>query len=181
MLFLTMGLIGCGGQEVPEILEYSLTISSTEGGSVTTPGEGTSTYDEGAVVDLVATPDAGYHFVDWTGNVSTISNVHRAATSITMNGEYSIMANFEVDPPVQYTLTILSWPGGSVIIPGKGSFTYDAGTVVNLVATPASGHQFRKWTGDVGTIANVNAASTNITMNGTYYICANFREEDTCG
>ncbi|MCJ7576035.1 MAG: hypothetical protein MUO80_05110 [Dehalococcoidia bacterium] len=34
---------------------------------------------------------------------------------------------------------------------------------------------------DVGTIANVNAASTNITMNGTYYICANFREEDTCG
>jgi hypothetical protein len=34
---------------------------------------------------------------------------------------------------------------------------------------------------DVGTIANVNAASTNITMNGNCYIRANFREEDTCG
>jgi hypothetical protein len=33
----------------------------------------------------------------------------------------------------------------------------------------------------VGTIANVNAASTNITMNGNYYICTDFREEDTCG
>ncbi len=67
MLFLTMGLIGCGGQEVPEILEYSLTISSAEGGSVITPSEGTSTYDEGAVVDLVATPDAGVSFcrLDW--------------------------------------------------------------------------------------------------------------------
>jgi hypothetical protein len=33
-----------------------LTISSTEGGSVTTPGEGTFTYGEETVVNLVATP-----------------------------------------------------------------------------------------------------------------------------
>ena len=39
--------------------EYDLTINSTVGGSVTTPGEGTFTYDEVTVVNLMATPDSG--------------------------------------------------------------------------------------------------------------------------
>ena len=47
MLAVSMGLIGCGGEAVPELTQCNLTISSTEGGSVTMPGEGTFTYDEG--------------------------------------------------------------------------------------------------------------------------------------
>ena len=54
---------------------YNLTISGTEEGSVTTPGEGTHTYDEGTVVDLVADAEQGYEFVNWTGDVITIGNV----------------------------------------------------------------------------------------------------------
>ena len=77
--------------------EYTLTIISTEGGSLTTPGEGTYTYDEGDGVDLVATPDAGYHFANWTGDVGTIADVNAAITTITMNGDYAITANF-LDP-----------------------------------------------------------------------------------
>jgi len=76
-----------------------LTISSTAGGNVTTPGEGTSIYEKGTVVDLVATPDAGYHFDNWTGNVSTIADVEDATTTITMQDDYSITANFEADAP----------------------------------------------------------------------------------
>ena len=79
--------------------KYDLTISSTAGGSVTTPGEGTSTYDEGTVVDLVAAPDAGYDFVNWTGDVGTIADVGDATTTITMNDNYSITANFEEEEP----------------------------------------------------------------------------------
>ncbi len=74
--------------------EYALFINSTEGGSVTTPGEGMFTCDEGTVVNLVATPDAGYLFVNWTGNVGTIAAVNNATATITMNGNYSITANF---------------------------------------------------------------------------------------
>jgi hypothetical protein len=55
-------------------------------------------------------------------------------------------------------------------------FTYDTGTVVNLVATPEEGYRFDEWTGDVGTIADVHAATTTITMNGDYSITANFEE-----
>lgn len=73
-----------------------LTISSTAGGNVTTPGEGTFAYDEGMVVDLVATPNTSYRFVNWTGDVGTVDNVNAAATNITMGGNYSISANFAV-------------------------------------------------------------------------------------
>jgi uncharacterized protein YkwD len=75
-----------------------ITITSTAGGSVTTPGEGTFTYTEGRVVTLVAQPQAGYQFVTWTGNVDTIANLNATATTITANDSYSIRANFLEDP-----------------------------------------------------------------------------------
>jgi len=83
---------------LPIILDvgaYNLTISSTSGGNVTTPGEGTFTYNASEVVDLVAAADSGYHFANWTGDVSTIGNVNSATTNITMNGNYTIVANFK--------------------------------------------------------------------------------------
>jgi len=73
---------------------YTLTISSTAGGDVTTPVEGAHTYSAGTVVNLTATPDAEYHFVNWTGNVA---NVNAATTTITMNSDHSVTANFGFD------------------------------------------------------------------------------------
>ena len=168
-----------GDPPVPPEVQYDLTIDSTTGGTVTTPGEGTFPYDAGTVVPLAASPDDGYEFVDWTGDVGTIANGSAASTSITMNGNYAITANFGVIPPaVEYDLIISSTAGGSVTTPGEGTFPYDAGTVVTLVASPAGGYDFVNWTGDVGTIANGSAASTSITMNGDYSIVANFAEEE---
>ena len=158
------------------VKQYDLSINSTGGGSVTTPGEGVFPYDDGTVVDLVAEPAEGYHFVNWTGNVSTIADVEAASTNITMNDSYSITANFELDEG-WYSLTISSTGGGSVTEPGEGVFAYDEGTVVDLVTTPGAGYRFVEWTGDVGTIADINAVATNITMNGDCYsITANFEE-----
>jgi uncharacterized repeat protein (TIGR02543 family) len=53
-------------------------------------------------------------------------------------------------------------------------FTYNAGMIVRVVAEPEEGYHFVKWTGDLDTIANVNAATTVITMQGNYEITANF-------
>jgi uncharacterized repeat protein (TIGR02543 family) len=153
---------------------HSVTISSTEGGSVTTPGEGTFIYDEGDEVKLVATPDPGYQFVNWTGDLGTIANVNAATTTITMNDAYSLTANFQ--ELAEYDLTTSSTTGGSVAVPGEGTFTYYDGTVVNLVATANSGYYFINWTGDVGTITNVNAPTTTVTMNDNYSITANFEQ-----
>jgi hypothetical protein len=157
---------------------YNITISSTEGGSVTTPGEGTFVYNEGTVLDLAAEADESYRFVNWTGDVGTITDVNDATTTITMNGDYSITANFE--EIVEYELTISSTGGGVVTTPGEGTFTYGEGDEVNLVATPNAGYRFVSWIGDVGTIADVKAAATTITMNGDYSITANFRSQIDC-
>ena len=95
---LIAGMAGCsyispsGGPDYGE--SYVLTIISTTGGSVTNPREGTFTYAEGEVVNLLAEPEEGYQFVNWTGNVSTIANVNSAITAITANDSYSIRANF---------------------------------------------------------------------------------------
>ena len=154
------------------VIEYHLCISSTEGGSVTTPGEGRFRYcqEQGESVILVATPDPGYRFVKWTGDVSTIANVNAPTTTITVNDDYCITGNFAKP----YNLTTSSTEGGSVTTPGEGKYTYDAGKVIDLVATPDAGYQFVNWTGDVGTIVNVNTAITTITMNDDYSITANF-------
>jgi len=163
-------------QEVSPV-QYSLTISSTTGGLVTAPGQGTFSYNAGTVVNLVAVPDSGHRFVNWTGNTVTIADINAAVTNITMSGTYSITANFEEIPPVQYRLTINSTEGGNVTTPGEGTFTYGEGTVVILIAEAGEGYWFVEWTGDVDTIANVYAAMTNITMSGNYSIAANFGSE----
>lgn len=177
---------GNGGNGGDSCESYTLTIDSTAGGVVavnssTIPAKAMFIYGAGTMVGLNATPDSGYQFVKWTGDVGTIDNPHASEIIINVNGNYYIMANFEVPPPVQYRLVIFGTAGGSVTTPGEDGFTYDAGTVVNLVATPARGYRFAKWTGDVDTISSVNTASTTIAMNGNYYICAHFREEHTCG
>jgi len=158
----------------PPKLRCDLTISSTTGGSVTIPGEGTFPYDEATVVNLTARAEEGYRFINWTGDVDTIDDVSASSTRIAINDIYSITANFGVAPPVQYNLTISSTVGGWVTTPGQGTFTYNASTVVNLVASALGCYQFVNWTGNVDTIANVSSASTTITMNGNCSIIANF-------
>ena len=162
------GMVGC----VSSPTEYRLTISSTEGGDVTTPGEGTSAYDEGEVVELVAEAREGYRFVNWTGDVDDVANVEDATTTITMEGDYSLTASFE--EVALYHLTVSSTEGGSVTTPGEGTFPYDGGQAVNLVATPDAGWQFLNWTGDVDDVANVEDATTTITMSRDCSITANF-------
>ena len=171
---LVVGMAGCVG-EASSAVRYDLTITSGEGGSVTDPGEGTFTVDSGRVVDLVATATIGYRFVSWTGSVSTIANPYAASTTITVNGNYSITANFEQAEVTYYRLTVGVTGSGSTS-PTVGQHTYAAGTVVPIVATPASGYDFVGWSGHMDTIANVNAASTTITMNDDYSIIANFEE-----
>ncbi len=74
--------------------QNSLTVSSTEGGEVIIPGEGSSAYDTGTAVDLVAVAEEGYYFVNWSGDVGTVASVFAATTTVTMDADYSIIANF---------------------------------------------------------------------------------------
>jgi TRAP-type C4-dicarboxylate transport system substrate-binding protein len=77
----------------------------------------------------------------------------------------------------QYTLTTASTAGGSVF-PAAGDHSYSTGQVVDITATPASdNYQFVNWTGDVDDVADVNAATTTITMDASASITANFQSK----
>src|SRR4030042_1106107 len=110
------------------LLSYDLAADSTDGGHVASPGEDTFPYDCGTVVALVAAAEEGYYFVNWTGDVDNIANINAPTTTITMEGDYSVIANFEQIPPEQFVLTTSSTDGGSVATPGAGHSPYDEGT-----------------------------------------------------
>ena len=92
---LIAGVVGC---VPPPGGPYELTIRSTTGGNVTAPGEAAFTYPAGTVVNLVAEAEEGYQFYEWTanwaGSVDTVDDVNAATTTITMNYQYYITANF---------------------------------------------------------------------------------------
>ncbi|MGI6595697.1 MAG: InlB B-repeat-containing protein [Candidatus Ratteibacteria bacterium] len=150
-----------------------LDISATAGGSVEAPGEGEFYYYEtNQQVNLVAEAADGYYFVNWTGDTDKIVNVNAASTTITMDGNYTITANFVQDNT--HSLTVSTSTGGNVETPGLGVYYYNNGTEVNIKAVASAGYHFVKWTGNTGTIVNVDSAETKITMNGNYNITATF-------
>jgi hypothetical protein len=170
-VLLAVGLMGCAAAPT----QYTLTVTSTEGGQVTIPDEGTLSYYEGEEVSLTAVAENGYQFAHWAGDVSTIADPDAASTTIVMNDDYSIVANFCVTPVSYYILTVTVNGNGSTS-PSAGQHTYAAGTVVAVTAAPAGGHRFVNWTGDVDAIAHVVGATTTVSMDADCSIMANFEE-----
>jgi internalin A len=77
---------------------FTLTISSTEGGSVVEPGEGDFSHTNLTIVNVNAVAEPGYRFVNWTGtavDVGKVSNPDLANTTVTMEADYTLQANFE--------------------------------------------------------------------------------------
>ena len=78
----------------PPPTRYRLTIITTGSGVVGLDPSG-GEYDEGTTVTLRASPEIGYRFVDWGGNLSGSTN----PTMITMNSDKTVEASFERLPP----------------------------------------------------------------------------------
>lgn len=94
IIMLLVAMVMLGAANCDDAGSYQLTVSSTGGGSVTAPGEGTRTYAAGTVVQIVAKADQGYEFRGWSGDTGQIANHNSASTTITMNDNYSITASF---------------------------------------------------------------------------------------
>jgi len=96
-IFLIVAVIVVGAAACDGAGTYQLAISCTSGGNVTAPGEGTFPYPAGTLVQLLAAPNDGYQFGSWTGDIEHIANPNAASTTITMSGNYAIVANFGTD------------------------------------------------------------------------------------
>jgi uncharacterized repeat protein (TIGR02543 family) len=132
--------------------EYSLTVSTVGSGSVVkSPSQGT--YHYGDVVQLTATPAAGYSFSGWS------SGLTGNPASVTITGDTVVTAYFA---QIEYTLTVSASPaeGGSVTKnPDLAHFHYN--DVVQLTAISSAGYSFAGWSGGL----SGNPASFTITGN----------------
>lgn len=67
-----------------------LSLSSTAGGSVISPGEGSYTYDYDAAVRIEARTDPGFIFVGWSGDLTSTQN----PLFVTLTDDFILRANF---------------------------------------------------------------------------------------
>ena len=74
--------------EPPAPTQYTLTVTASEGGTVSTEG---GTYDEGTEVTVTATPDDGYEFIEWDGNDNQSNSF-----TVSINSNLTIQANFQI-------------------------------------------------------------------------------------
>ena len=144
--------------------QYTLTVTLTGSGSVS-KNPNKATYNDGEQVTLMATPNSGYSFSGWSGDINGNTNPY----ALTMNGNKNITTNFTQNPPTRYTLTVNVTGLGSVSKnPNKS--TYNDGEQVTLTAISNSGYSFSSWSGDLSGTAN----PTSITMNSPKNVIANF-------
>jgi uncharacterized repeat protein (TIGR02543 family) len=140
---------------------YTLSVNVVGSGTVSKDPD-LLNYPEGSVVTLTATPDLGWSFSGWSGDLSGNTN----PTTIAMSSDKTVTATFIMN---QYTLTINKVGTGSVTKnPNKATYTH--GETVTLTAIPDSGWIFSSWSGDL-------TGSTNpgtITMTGDKIVTATF-------
>ena len=82
--------------EAPETYTITVTANPAAGGIVTGAGE----YVEGDSCTLVATPNDGYQFDNWTKGGAVVSNTATYAFAVTESGDY--VANFSEIPGGEY-------------------------------------------------------------------------------
>jgi len=166
------------------ITGYKLTVNITGSGRVNqTPGNSIpyGDYVAGTVVTLIATPDEGYKFDKWTGPVD---DPNLSTTTITMDADKTITANFVPIPRYKITININpSTVGNPVELitkdPAEPSNGYLEGTEVKLTAIPLvtvvdKKYRFVNWT-QGGTVLGTTP-TLEITMDANKTITANYEE-----
>ena len=115
--------------------EVTVTVNDPAMGSV----EGAGQYEKGATVELEATANEHYQFVNWTKGAEVLSTEN--PYSFTVQEDVTIIANFAELPT--YTITVQANNNAMGSVEGGG--TVHVGESVEIKAIPNSGHAFVKW------------------------------------
>lgn len=129
------------------LITYNVTVNSAEHGTVTASA---ATVACGGTVSFTVTPDEGYHFAGWVegGNATVYNNVSNNIT---------LTPSFEANV---HSVAVGVQGNGNV---NGGAEIHDEvayGTLVTIVATPATHYHFTGWTGDMTS----NDATLEFTM-----------------
>jgi hypothetical protein len=187
----------------------ALTVSSSEGGSIRQTSflgaspvpDGIYTFPCGAELDFSPVPDEGYWFDSWTGTLLDAGKIPSASawTSVhfTLDGDYTLIANFIPIPPVIGTLTVsvsssgggfikgryirgTQWGCSDLMLPFDGKYECREGGSFNLVPYAHPEYHFVEWTGSAVDAGKVVPASPGVKVIGVdddYTIVANFEAD----
>jgi hypothetical protein len=147
---------------------YQLTTSASPSADGTVSPASGSYYAAGTAVNLTATPNSGYKFTSWTGNVASSTS---ASTSITMNAPQTVTANFAVN---NSNITINTVPSGLHVSVDGGaaqvapvSVNWQLGSQHTIATTSPQGssgtqYTFASWS-DGGALSHTVTAASNVT------------------
>ena len=138
---------------------YTLTYTAGVGGSIS--GDSPQTVNAGGSgTEVTAVPDAGYHFVDWSDGVLTVSR-----TDSNVTADISVTANFALN---SYTITYTAGPNGTISGISLQTVNY-GGSGTEVTAVPADGYHFVDWSDGV-----LTAFRTDLNVTADTSVSANF-------
>ena len=160
---------GYGNKANPYILNfkttptYTITIDANpvSGGTISGGGD----YDSGTSCTLTATPNTGYHFVNWTKDGTQVSTDASYTFIVTENATY--VANFMLNC---YTIGVSASPSDGGTATGSGAYDYGSSCTVTATANP--GYTFMYWK-ENDEVVSTNA-NYNFTVTGERNLVAHF-------
>ena len=142
-----------------ELEKHQLSLSKTLGGTTS----GTGLYDHGTVVQIIATPDEGFRFKEWTGE--GISGISTPIFYVEVEKDKNLTATFEKE---MFELKTTSNTGGSV----EGAGIFEFGETVTVKAIPETGYKFVSWNG----LEGKTEAESSIIMENNLTVDAVFQK-----
>ena len=152
-------------------IEYTLTLTSAHGTVAKNPNQ--AAYHQGDVVQLTATPNTGWSFVNWTGALTGAAN----PGSVSIDGNTTVTANYTLNT---YTLSVNKTGTGSSTVTSSPagincgstcSSAFNYNTAVTLTAAASTGSTFTGWSGGgcsgTGTCIVTITAVATVTANFT--------------
>lgn len=157
---------------------YTVSIGTHTNGKITVDGEGSNkTVPAGTQVTIVASPNPGYAFSAWTGDLSGESS---ATVTKKVTSDITANATFE---EVTYTVTAKSGiTGGTVYIgeENQTSQTIKHNGTVTVIAVPAENYIFKGWKSATGvSFADSKNATTTATITSDVTIEAEFISQNS--
>jgi len=135
-----------------DVPTYTLTMA-VNGTGTTTPAVGAQNYTAGTVVNITAAAGGGWQFVNWTtANMSEIANATAASTTVTVDENKTVTANFALlpgDPDLivedkyetvvgcSYNVTYTVTNNGTAPAGNSTTCIYADGKLVNTTACPS--------------------------------------------
>jgi|GEM_PF-5705401 len=117
-------------------------------------------YREGDIITLTAISEAGYNFIEWTGDTDYLDDPVSDTATVTMPAkDIDLTAGFEM---IDYQLALNADPEEGGNVTGEG--IYNIGDEVDIIAEANEGWDFVEWTGDTDHVDDPTSATAIVTM-----------------